>query len=295
MVRPALSAARGLEILDILAALPDRAFTFSEIARAAKINTASCHAILNVLVSSGYLTRSPNGRSYRLGRALLASGRAAFKAHPLAALAEPVAEELARELEVSVLLTTTVGSEIVCVLSVPDPMGRRGAIDVGERLPLVPPAGTPFLAWSSEAEIETWIARAPLPHRVELAGEWRRMLALTRERGFQVSLRTNHRATISAIMSELASRQGKIDYRDEISRYVNSLDAHVVQPETIETDEYYDIVLVSSPLFDQTGNVAYNLCLSGFTERVSGAKIIDYSERLVSACLRVMQEVRARA
>lgn len=294
MVRPALSAARGFDILDILAAFPERAFTFSEIARAAKINTASCHAILNALVSSGYLMRSPNGRSYRLGRALLAIGKAALKAHPLAVLAEPVAEELARELGVNVLLNTTVGSDIVCVHSCPDPMGRRGAMDVGERLPLVPPAGQPFLAWSSEEEIAAWIARAPSPHNEDLAAEWRRMLALTRERGFQVSLRMASKATISAMMSEMASRQGKIDYRDEISRYVTALDSHLVQPETIEAAEYYDIMLIASPLFDQTGKVAYNLCLSGFTGQTSGAKIIAHSQRLVSACLRVMQEVRAR-
>jgi DNA-binding IclR family transcriptional regulator len=294
MVRPALSAARGIDILDILAAFPDRAFTFSEIARAAKINTASCHAILNVLVTAGYLSRSVNGRSYRLGRAALALGKAAIKAHPLASLAEPVIEELARELDLAVLLNTTAGDDIVCVLSCPDPAGRRGAMDVGERLPLVPPTGIPFLAWSPEEEIVAWIARAPVPQRDDLAEEWRHMLALTRERGFQVTLRTTNKATVSSMMSEMASRRGKIDYRDEITRYVSSLDGHMFQPEAIQLDELYEIALIASPLFDQTGQVAYNLCLSGFTEPLSGATIIAHSERLLHACLRVMQEDRAR-
>ena len=295
MARPALSAERSLDVLDILAAFPNRGFSLSEIARLAKINSASCHAILNVLVSKGYLKRGSNGRSFLLGPALVAIGRAALKSQPLVISAEPVVEELAQELGVPVLLNTLAGDDILCVLSHPAPSGRYAGMEVGERLPLVAPAGAPFMAWSTEEQIEQWIARAALPHRAELAEGWRHMLALTRQRGFQVTLRMNDGTTISAMMSEMASRRGTINYKDEVARYVNSLDGHFIQPETIEPERAYEIVVIASPLFDQKGTVAYNLCLTGFPDQLSGATILNYADRLVGACVRIMRDNRAKA
>ena len=63
MSRPALAASRSLEIIELFTSFPERTFTFSEVIKATKINTASCHAILNVLTEKGYLLRSDINRS----------------------------------------------------------------------------------------------------------------------------------------------------------------------------------------------------------------------------------------
>ncbi|QVI19887.1 helix-turn-helix domain-containing protein [Nocardia tengchongensis] len=62
-------------MVSFLAAHPDRSFSLSELARAAEITTATCHAILVSLVEAGWVTRTD--LTYGLGPAMLAIGRAA--------------------------------------------------------------------------------------------------------------------------------------------------------------------------------------------------------------------------
>ena len=292
MSRPALSAARSTDIINFLAAFPERGFTLSEIVRATKINVASCHAVLTTLVDCGYLTRSPNERTYSLGRALVAIGQAAIKSQPLIARAKEAAESLQRELGTPMLLTTVIGQEIVAVVSLPDASGRVPGKRVGERMPLVAPIGAPYLAWSSEDEIEAWIARHTAPHDKTAAAVWRQAVTLTRKRGYQVTLRAPNNPEIATLMADMASGGRVPDYQDEVLRLVNSFDRELSQPETIVADELYDILLISAPLFDQNGEAVFNLSLIGFSQKLTGAMITSYADRLVRTCLEVMRADR---
>jgi len=290
--RPALSASRSIDIIDFLAAFPGQAFTLSEIARAAKINVASCHAVLSALTARGYLARGANQRTYTLGPALVAIGHSALTSLPLVARAKKAAEELFRELGVPVLLSALVDKEIVGIVSIPDASGRDPGLRVGERLPLVAPVGVPFLAWSPEETIEAWIDRHASPRNERLADEWRHTLAQTRRRGFQVTLRAPDGPEIAALMAEMATGRRVLEYKDEVTKLIHSLDGHLAQPETIAPDELYDIVLIASPLFDRNGEAAFNLCLGGFAEKISGATILAHADRLMRICLQVMREDR---
>ena len=293
MSRPALSAARSTDIINFLATFPERGFTLSEIVRATKINVASCHAVLTTLVDCGYLTRSPNERTYSLGRALVAIGQAALKSQPLIARAKEAAESLQRELGTPMLLTTVIGQEIVAVVSLPDASGRVPGLRVAERMPLVAPIGAPFLAWSSKEAIEAWIARHTAPPRdKKSAAVWREAVALTRKRGYQVTLRAPNSPGIGSLMADMAAGGRIADYQDEVLRLVNSFDRELSQPETIVADELYDILLISAPLFDQNGEAIFNLSLIGFSRKLTGAMITSYADRLVRTCLEVMRADR---
>lgn len=293
MSRPALSALRSSDIINFLAEFPERGFTLSEIMRATKINVASCHAVLSTLVECGYLTRSPNQRTYTLGRALVAIGHAALKSQPLIARAKEAAEELRRELDIPVLLTTLVGQEIVGVFSLPDISGRTAGMRVGERMPLVAPIGAPFLAWSSEEAIKAWIARhTAAPRDKKSAGVWRQAVDLTRKRGYQITLRAPNGPEIATLMSAMASGGRVPEYKDEVLRLVNSFDRELSQPETIVADEFYDILLISAPLFDHSGEAVFNLSLIGFSKKLMGSTITSYADRLVRTCLEVMRADR---
>jgi DNA-binding IclR family transcriptional regulator len=290
--RPALSAARSTDIINFLAAFPERGFTLSEIVRATKINVASCHAVLTTLVDCGYLTRCPNQRTYTLGRALVAIGQAALKAQPLIARAKEAAEDLRSELGIPVLLSTVIGQEIVAVVSNPDASGRTPGLRVAERMPLVAPIGAPFLAWSSEEQIDAWIARHTAPRDKKSAAVWRQAVALTRKRGYQVTLRAPNTPEIATLMADMASGGRVPDYQDEVLQLVNSFDRELSQPETILPDEFYDILLISAPLFDQNGEAVFNLSLIGFTQKLTGTMITSYADRLVRTCLQVMRADR---
>src|SRR6516162_11354978 len=122
--RPGLAASRSIDIIEFLSLFPERGFTLSEIVRATQINIASCYAVLNRLTERGYLTRSPEEKTYTIGPSLIAVGQAGLKSQPLIARARSAAEELVRELDIPVLLSTVVGAEILAVLALENADGR---------------------------------------------------------------------------------------------------------------------------------------------------------------------------
>lgn len=294
MPRPALSASRSIDVLDFLAGFPGRSFSLSEIARAAKINVASCHAVLNALTERGYLSRTPQ-RTYGLGPALVAIGHAALKSQPLIARARQAADELAAEFGVGVLLSAVVGDEVLGVVALDDPAGRDPGLRVGERMPLAPPVGAQFLAWSPRAAIDAWIARRAGPADAQLVEEWREALALIRQRGFQVALRSPDSSELAALMAEMASGRQAAQYKEQMVRLIGSLDHHLAQPREILPDTRYDVLLIAAPIFDQNGEAAFSLCLGGFPEPLSGAQVATYADRLVRTCVQIMREDRTQA
>jgi DNA-binding IclR family transcriptional regulator len=294
MARPALSASRAVDIVDFLAALPHRSFTLTEISRAVKVNSASCHAILIALAERGYLTRSADARTYSLGSMLWAIGQAALKGQSLVARASDAAHELVREFACPVALTAVVGEEIVALASVTDAAGRHPGMRIAERRPLVAPLGAPFVAWSSREVIDAWIARNGLPKDQARSQEWHHILALTRQRGYQVILRSPNSHKISATLAELASGQPRPNYKGEVFKLFSSLEHDLDQPEIIAPDKHYDVMLLSAPLFDAHGEAALSLCLGEFAEPLSGVTILRYADRLVRICLDIMRADRAQ-
>jgi DNA-binding IclR family transcriptional regulator len=291
VARPALSASRSFEILDLLAASPGRRLTLSEIARATRINTASCHAVLSALCDRGYLARCPRRRTYGFGPALVAIGRSALAGQPLIERAEAAAETLNRELGLPVVLTALAGDDIVSIVSLPDPSGREPGLRVGERLPLIAPVGGAFVAWAPDADVEAWIARNPSAD-AECADDWRSSLVLTRRRGFYVGLRPPESPALAALMADMASPRRPIDGTDRARRLIEVMDHAALQPETLEPEALYEVSLIASPLFDQNGQAAFNLCLGNLPGRTSGATITAHADRLVRTCLQIMRQDR---
>lgn len=287
-----MSASRGIDIINLLTQFPGRSFTLSEIARAAKINVASCHAILKALHDRGYLSRASKG-TYSLGPVLIAIGEAALTSQPLVVRAKEAAQELFQEFGIPVLLSALIGDEIVAIMVLHDSQGRGPGIEVGERRPLLPPVGAPFIAWGSEAAIDAWLARALPEQRKGHIAKWRAGLALIRQRGFQVTARSPEGSAVAAQIAQMASGQHVSGYRDRMKDLLGSLGDHFSQLETIDPNETYDIQLIAAPIFNKDGECAFNLCLGGFSADVSGALIQTYADRLVRSCLQVIRADRA--
>ena len=294
MPRPALSASRSLDIIEFLTSSPERRFTLSQIVKATRINIASCHAVLNVLVERGYVARSPDQKSYTLGSAFIAAGQAGLRSHPMIERARHAAEELSADLDLPVMLCTLVGNEILGVFSIEDSLGRYAGMRAGDRMPLVAPSGMPFLAWASDEAVESWIVRHTGPQDEDVTAEWRRGLELTRRRGYQVQMRSAG-PDIASTMAEFALGRGTSDYKDEVQRLVNALDHQMAQPEAIASDELYDVMLIASPLFDEQGAANINLCLGGFQDKITGTDLTSSADKLVHACLQVMRGNRSRS
>ena len=278
-----------MDILDLFAAFPTRAFTMSEIMRTANINVASCHAILSALSSRGYLVR--RGKSYVLGSALIAVGQAASLAQPLIARAQAAAQQLNEELGVAVLLSTLAGDEILALTSLKDRKGIATSLHTGQRMPLIPPAGAHFIAWASDEAVNAWIERARTNDPNEIA-EWRRALELIRGRGYQVTLRASETTAFAELMGRMAAGTQPLEYRTEAKRLISDHGWKLTQPETLEPDSRYEAVLIAAPIFDHSGHACLSLGLGGFQEQLSGARINTLAEQLMKTCLRVMREAR---
>lgn len=292
MARPALSSSRTAKILDLLTAFPGRGFSTAEIVRATGINVASCHAVLNALLATGYLVRDPKQLTFLLGPALVALGQAAVKSHPLVELAQQAAQALHNDTGAPVLLTTLAGDDVLALSSLADRTGRTAGMRVGQRMPLVPPIGAHFLAWAAPAQIEAWMARARPD--AEARAHWTKALELVRERGFQVTLRTFEDTEFSSLMSQLAAGRQPLEYKDQASDLMSAHGWKIALPLQLEPNELYDVVLIAAPIFDRAGEAALSLSLGGFTQKLSGAMIKTYGDQLMRACISIMQQDRAQ-
>jgi len=293
MARPALAASRSADIIDFLARFPGRGFTLSEIVKGTQINLASCHAVLNALAERGYVTRCPRQKSFRLGPALFAAGTVALASQPLLARAKAAAEGLRDELGIPSLVSTVIGDEILGVVACDTADGSSAGPNVGERMPLVPPVGASFLAWSGESEIEAWLGRAEPGIDDETIAYWREGLARIRERSFQVELRAPESSEMAARMEEMAAGSEATLYKSRLRELVQSWRRHPSQPDRIVHDCEYDLILIAAPIFDRDGRCAYNLCLGGFAGPLGGGEVQTLGNRLVATSLQIMLADRA--
>src|ERR687891_2173201 len=159
MARRAPAVERSIAVLNFLAARPNDRFTLSEIARAADLNKATLHAILGALTESGFVLREEERKTYSLGPALVALGGAAVEANPAVQLALPHMEALSSELGLDCVASTAIEDQIVILARTASrrPFGIN--VEPGQRLPLSPPLGTVFVAWSSNERIEQYLSK----------------------------------------------------------------------------------------------------------------------------------------
>ncbi|MCU0274561.1 MAG: helix-turn-helix domain-containing protein [Acidimicrobiales bacterium] len=287
MSRPALSADRALEVIDLLTRRPSERFTLSELVRDTGVNGASLHALLAVLERRGYVQRHPVHRTYGLGPALVAAGTVALD--QLAGIREARQEldALSASLDLEVVLTAPAGAEIVVV-------GRAGhdsafgeSLRVGRRLPL---AGTVFLAWSTDDEIEQWLARARPALSAEEVDAQRRSIASVRARGYAVALESAARRAFGSAVTG-AGRTSADETATLLHADAAGLDELLAQLahgryqlDTLDEGSTYEVAMVAAPIFDAQGRVVAAIAASGFPPAISAGDL-----------RRVADEVRGRA
>ncbi|MER3452150.1 MAG: IclR family transcriptional regulator, partial [Acidimicrobiia bacterium] len=160
MARRAPATERTIAIVEFLASEPERPFSLSELARRLGLNKATAHAVLGALVDAGWLLRHPVDKTYTLGPALVGIGTAAAGRHrTMVEFAEPEMHRLSEELGLQCFASAVVGEEILILARVGATTPLGVTVPVGQRLPLVPPLGTVFMAWAPEAEIDAWLHR----------------------------------------------------------------------------------------------------------------------------------------
>jgi DNA-binding IclR family transcriptional regulator len=285
MARRAPAVERSIAVLNFLAARPNDRFTLSEIARAADLNKATLHAILGALTESGFVLREEDRKTYSLGPALVALGGAAVEANPAVQLAVPQMQALSDDLGLDCVASTSIEDQIVILTRTSS--RRPFGIDVrpGQRLPLAPPLGTVFVAWSSTKEIDRWLAKVgPSASKADIA-RYRAAVESVRVRGYSLGLGGE-----------------PIPRAERPAKKPRTLEENV---RTVRMDEYalieldhssaYRLNHIGAPVFGPDGRVTLALFLIGFQGDIAAGEVPQYADALMNACARVTELVHGRA
>jgi DNA-binding IclR family transcriptional regulator len=179
---------RAARLLRAVASFGPEGAALSDVARRTELGKATVHRLLSALVAVGFAYQDTATRRYRLGAGLGALAHAAHN-HEVAALAQPILAQIARETGDTVYASVREGMAAICVArelgSFPI---RTLSLDAGHRRPLGIGSGSlALLAFLEDREIELVLAR----NRRWLEDfpqfgldEIRRLVAETRRYGF---------------------------------------------------------------------------------------------------------------
>ena len=282
MPRRAPAVERSIAVLNLLAARPGERYTLSEIARDLGLNKATLHAILWALTEAGYLVRDPESKTYGLGPGLVALGNAAGSSFSAAEVAEPEMQRLAGDLGLDCLASTVIHGEIVILSQAGTPRPFGISVQPGQRLPLIPPLGAVFVAWSDPEQLDAWIARlgqiSDETHR-----RFRKAIEAVRQRGYSVGLEGD----AQLLQALRQHREGG----PTVEQAVKGLRREEYALIDLDRRSTYRLNHVGAPVFGPDGGVALGLFLIGFQGRVSGRDVERNAERLREAASAVTKAI----
>lgn len=288
MARPSPQTERLVDLVEALAARPDQGLSLTELARHLDVTPATCHPMVTALTRRGWLRRHPVRRTYRLGPALVALGRAAAGAAEAQELARAALVGLQREHKVDGLVLT-VGEDVTTIVDlVPD--RKASGLQIGDQVPLRAPLGAAVAAWADEGTVERWLTQGNPPDG--LRRSYVALLDAVRTRGYAVELTGTVDARIYELLAQLGGRFGEEAATDpttgRVRALLDELVGDVVGPEgfvpaTIDPDGSYLVGTMSAPVFDRDGEVALLLAVRGRPDPVPGAWIGRLGEALVAA------------
>ena len=294
MERQSPPTQRVTRLLDLLATQPRQGLALSELARRLDMSKATCLGIAGALTRAGYLARDEQTKTYTLGPALLALGRAASDAYAALAYARPEIRRLNEEVGLAATVSAIAGDDIVVL----DRTGPYGELDrmvqVGQRYPYAPPSGCVMAAWLSDEGIESWLADYPLVPMDASMDALRGLVDSCREVGYFVEQMSD--ISLGAL-TVLAGFDGH-DLPDPVARALRNMvsdlaDRHHLAPD-MRRDGRYAVTFVASPTFDGEGLPDLLLGLLVFREDVTFREIQSYGAAVSEAAGRVTDAVGGR-
>ncbi|NLE81348.1 MAG: helix-turn-helix domain-containing protein [Rhodococcus sp.] len=288
---------RVVQVLDFLVARKGQRFGLSELARQLEISKPTCLGIVSALVDGGYLIRDAESKSYGLGPALIAAGRAAQQGFAAGPIARAHLENLGERFRTTCTASAVVGDRIA-VLELTSPPGVRPAVKVGEVYPFAPPVGLMYVLWDGDEQLEAWLRREPtLPVRLD-RDRLGRVVDECRRDGYLVETLTPAGRQLHALMAGVAAHDLPPELRDVLGEMVSSLGERVYLGGSDgaagrASADGHPVSLIAAPTFDAEGHQAMVLTLHvGAT--ISDDEIRERGEALASAADAITEEVGGR-
>ncbi|HLY84155.1 MAG TPA: helix-turn-helix domain-containing protein [Acidimicrobiales bacterium] len=294
MAAPVPAVERANRILDMLAQNPRKSFPCADLASTLGIHRATCFSILACLAQLGLVERDQLRKTYSLGPELVRLGTAAVDRYPGVSQARLELFGLARLLDVGGLLCVPVGPEFVIVDRVGcevHAFGVPGAEQV--RVPLAPPIGAIFVAWSMQDAIEEWLSRAPATASADDMEAFRRSVTAVRARGYSIGSEVEVKVQLDEILARFRGN-------DATGRHALALElADLVRTGQLAVDDPVPdanraIGHLIGPVFDQNSQVIMTFTIFGRPGQINHSNISDYAKPLLEAGARVTDAVDGR-
>lgn len=188
-VRDVKSAARTVEVLEVLGGLDGEPVNLRELAERTQVPRSSLYALLQTLVARGWVRTDATGSLYGIGVRALLVGTSYIDGDLRVAEIKPYLDDLVADLGETVHFARLDGADVVYLLTRESKHHLRPFSRVGRRLPASATSlGKALLAEREDAEIDQLLPD-PLPRftestldRAELTAD----LAATRERGYAI-------------------------------------------------------------------------------------------------------------
>lgn len=266
------SAQRVIAILNFFADHPGQAFTLTDVVRSLRLSRATAHAFLTTLANAGYLFRASD-KSYVLGPAVASIGQVANEYFSPLQVAQPEMRRLADEFDAICAAVFRERNDVVIRERATSRSHLGFSMPRGARLPLRPPFGGIFFAWSPPAQSEAWLDQLDPPASAQMREQMRLGMDFARQHGFQVTVQTRREPP-----TELSSDWLFIEEMED--RPVHLL---------TELDEAqdYNMSSLTSPVFGPDGKIAFVMSLSGISRACTGRDILEQGAKLIEAADRI--------
>ena len=289
MPRRSPQTERLVEIVEFLAANPQREYRLTDLARLVEIDVATCHPMLAELTRVGWLVKDRTHKTYRLGPRLVGVGVAAQASAPITACARPEMEQLSTTTGLPTCLFIPSSDRLV-LADVAYPDDERLPLQPGDLVEFGPPFGAVLAAWASPFHVDAWV------QRVESAGEdvWD-ILQTIRRRRFSVELSPEpHSAmrelTDTAIGDIHGSRRAQ---RISVGQ-LPVMTTDLMLGEIDETTTYVPLS-VSGACFDPGGAPAAAISALTMAATRTGRELLTLGAQVVSAADAITQQLGSTA
>lgn len=134
-VREVKSAARTLELLELLAARRNRPARLRELSEALGMPRSSCYAVLRTLTKYGWVRTDASGTLYGIGIRALLAGTTYLDTDPYVRIAKAALDRLGEQLDETFHLGRLSGMDVVYLVTRESGQYLRAHSRVGRRLP----------------------------------------------------------------------------------------------------------------------------------------------------------------
>lgn len=273
---------RVTRVLEVLSTSAAGRHTVSELARQTGISKPTCIGIVRELTRAEYLDYEPIGRTYGLGAALIALGRAAQERLSPLDSARPAMQRLSEQFHVACTASLIGDDHLTIVERTGPPSVFDPLIQIGQRLPLLPPTGKIAAVWRSDEQLNRWLDqwRAMVsPDDLRQFGE---MVERCRRNSYHVEPFGDGYHRLAKLLSTLPAQTLSQDVVAVVAQVASAFSQADLTPFELRQGERYSVSTISSPTFSVTGHVALVLVLYVCRESVRFDEVKRYGDALAS-------------